>query len=466
MNENELERSLRSWHRATIDPNERAPIELRTSLVAISQVAAPQARFFDRPRFGLLAAALLAALLLGGAIGLGSGLIRLPSLLIVIPSPTETLRETPSAAPRLPTWTGAAFMVSARTWHTATLLADGRVLVAGGQSTGSQDSALSSAEIYDPSTRTWTSTANMSTPRTGHTATRLADGRVLVAGGNSWLPTPGDLVQQGPHAVSLNSAELYDPASATWSTTGSMHAPYSLAAAVLLSDGRVLMVAGGNAELYDAATGTWVVTASMITPRDGEVLALLQDGRVLAAGGFDGTGNNPDEYVTASAEIYDPVTGTWSATGSMTAPRDRAAASLLPDGRVLVSGGWNPYSTPREYPTTAEIFDPATGRWTTTGSISTPRYDFSSTRLANGDVLIAGGIDLSSSPGFGYDVALVSCELYNPAAQTWSDTASMINARAFQTATLLNDGTVLLVGGQSSASAALSSAELFDPGNQ
>jgi N-acetylneuraminic acid mutarotase len=219
-------------------------------------------------------------------------------------------------------------MVTSRSQPTATLLLDGKVLVAGGA--GFSGGSLATAELYDSGTRTWTATGSMTTPRAGHTATLLPDGKVLVAGGYD----AND---------SFASAELYDPRSGTWTATGSMTTGRRYHTATLLPDGMVL-VAGGmgaganldtlaSAELYDPGTGTWTATGRMITPRVYQKATLLPDGAVLVTGGLGGEGG------PTVAELYHPASGTWTATRKMVSPGQGDSATLLPDGKVLVTGG-------------------------------------------------------------------------------------------------------------------------------
>ena len=211
--------------------------------------------------------------------------------------------------------------------HAATRLSDGRVLVAGGfvsTATGS----TTSAEIYDPATASWQTVAPMGTPRWNHTATLLVDGRVLIAGG----------VSTTSYSSALASAELYDPATNTWSPAANMSTPRNWAAAVRLSDGRVLASGGANgsvvslatAEVYDPTTNTWVATGSMAGARAQHTITLLQDGRVLVAGG----GINLSGAATglASAELFAPATGTWTAASPMSQARCGHAATRLLDG--------------------------------------------------------------------------------------------------------------------------------------
>jgi len=332
-------------------------------------------------------------------------------------------------------WLPTDYMNQARYRHTATRLSDGRVLVAAGLGR----SLLSSAELYDPVADTWAQTGNLSQARQFHTATLLPTGQVLVAGGLG-----------GPQR---SSAELYDAAAGTWTPTSSMSQARDSHTATLLSTGMVL-VAGGrgttgtplsSAELYDPAAGTWSPTGSLSQARFSFTATLLSDGRVLVAGGTIGAGR------LSSAELYDPATGAWSQTGDMTEVRSLHTATLLPGGTVLVAGG-NIGGTAAL--AAAELYDPATGSWSQTASMSQKRYFFTATLLPDGRVLAAGGV---GNPAF-----LASAEAYDPATGTWSPTGSLGQARnQQQTVTLLPNGTVLAAGGLGPGFLPLSSSELF-----
>jgi len=343
-------------------------------------------------------------------------------------------------------------MIMPRSAATATLLLNGKVLVTGGSdATG----PLATAELYDPATGRWTATGNMTTPRFSHTATLLPDGMVLVSGGTA-THTLG--MHQPP---SLASAELYDPATGVWTATSSMGTPRTGHTATLLRDGKVLVAGGGglgsaigytlpteaSAELYDPATGSWTATGSMNTSRSGQTATLLSDGRVLVAGGStsiqnaDGTTGGWD---LLSAEVYDPGRGSWSTAGSMTGTAGGLTTVLLPSGKVLHVG------------VPCDLFDPASGSWAATGNMQTPRGGEGVTLLPDGKVLVEGGAG-------GGSVGIASAELYDPAIGTWSATASPGEGSQGATAALLADGRVLVAGGLG-AGGPLVSAELYDPG--
>jgi Galactose oxidase, central domain/Kelch motif len=331
--------------------------------------------------------------------------------------------------------------------HTATVLNDGRVLVAGGA--GPRPGifpypGLAGSELYNPGTGNWTVTGSLNDGRLLHTATLLRDGRVLVTGG--WP----DHTDQGP----LSGAELYNPATGNWTRTIGMHEGRVGHTATLLFDGRVLVVGSlrgdpNSAELYDPAMAHWSFTGSTNTPRFGfHTATLLASGKVLVAAGYDGT-----NHICANAEIYDPATGTWTAIGSLATARQDHTATLLANGKVLVAGGTN---FDNGILASAELYDPATGNWTPTGSLNVARWEHTATLLCNGKVLVAGGVNRESS--------VASAEIYDPATGNWTVTGSLNNARALHSATLLFGGFVLVAGGNSAGGGFLSSAELYNPG--
>jgi hypothetical protein len=262
----------------------------------------------------------------------------------------------------------------------------------------------------------------------------------------------------------LCAALLAQPCAATplqWEFTGSLNTARDYQTATLLSDGRVLVASGStngpetfpdpeltSAELYDQTTGNWTFTGDLNDARVLHTAALLLNGKVLVAGGWPN--HNHTGGALASAELYDPATGKWTLTGSMNVRRVYHTATLLLDGRVLVVGCFTAGST-----NTAELYDPATGNWSFTGSTTIPHYGFhTATLLHNGMVLVAAGYDATG------DVS-ASAELYDPATGTWTPTGSLNVARQAHTATLLANGKVLVAGGANGG--ILASAELYDP---
>ena len=301
-----------------------------------------------------------------------------------------------------------SLMTRVRETHTATLLSDGRVLVAGGDDSG----AAGSAELYEPTTGKWTPAGSLNVARSYHTATLLPNGKVLVASG------------------ATGSAELYDPASGTWSPTGSMTlGARRFHTATLLRNGK-LLVAGGrgtsgalsSVELYDSATGTWRAVGSMPTPHEFHTATLLSDGRVFVTGGYQDVGTT----LTSAVALYDPDTETWTAAATMAPQRSSHTATLLRDGRVLVTGGY-----PIPTSTSAALYDPAGDAWTATGSTGVQFRSHTSTLLPDGSVLVAGSS---------------AARLYDPATGTFVGAGS-VEAVFNHTATLLGNGRVLLAGG-------------------
>jgi N-acetylneuraminic acid mutarotase len=380
-------------------------------------------------------------------------------------------------------------MSIARYDHTASLLTKGpnagKVLVVGGYGSSSSAislNALETVELYDPATDKWSQAAKLligigdtTAGRGDHTSVVLNDGRVLVVGGT-------DL-----NSASLISTEIYDPVYDTWSFSGSQISGRSYNTITLFPNGKV-MVAGGEsdaggttntAEIYDpttpipsvpavldsqgntvtaaipSLTGGWTSVASMAKARNAPTATLLPNGKLLMAGGF-----NDKEFVLKSSELYDPVTDTWSATGNMIDARFQHTALLLTTGpnagKVLVVGGYGVGILPLA---SAELYDPSTGLWSSTGSMSVARTIHSAVMLPNGKVLVMGGLDLLGTQ-------LNSTELYDPVSGIWTTTNNFTYARDNFTVTLLPadtlhpNGSVLATGGYG-ATSVLNSSELY-----
>jgi hypothetical protein len=307
--------------------------------------------------------------------------------------------------------------------HTATLLPDGRVLIAGGMVENGV--FLNSAELYDPAKGTFVAAASMQSRRIGHSATLLPNGKVLIAGGLA-----GRVFEGGPGVVA--TTELFDPATGRFTPGPPMTTPRTGHIAALLSNGKVLVAGGAggdehalaSAEIYDSATNKWTATGSMLTPRASRAAVVLKDGRILVTGGGEGWN---------LAEIYDPTSGLWHTTGNMTTRRVKHAATLLPDGRVLITGGspdnqWHPVRS-------AEIFDPRTNKFTAITDMELARFKIpdATAVLKNGRILIAGGA--------------AEIEVYDNAAGKFFRADSLDEAHFFASTTLLKDGRALITGG-------------------
>ena len=357
-------------------------------------------------------------------------------------------------------WVSTGTLGTRRAFHTATLLADGKVLLAGGVSAAPGDPTLTitaAAELYDPASGTSALTQSMSRPRVAHTATLLPSGKVLIVGGEvgfeNRVPGPG-------------TAEIYDPVAETWIPTGNLMTKHDGHTATLLLDGKVLVAGGAgsnilrSAELFDPATGSWTLTGNLAGARWMHTATLLRDGRVLVA-----MGSNDENYGSGlyGAELYDPVSGTWSAVGDLGEGMGGHTATLLPDGKVLVAGGQARISSGGSASLAkSNVFDPATGSWTSTGNLGTPRDTHSATLLPGGQVLIAGGTNVTSRSSGDYrSDMLASAEIYDSSTGVWNRTADLSAARSGHSATLLQDGKVLIAGGSIGGPLVLASAELY-----
>ena len=276
----------------------------------------------------------------------------------------------------------------ARVSAQSVLLSNGTVLTIGGCiNNDCLGSTTGSAEIYNPANGTWTSTGSMVKSRAEFVAALLPNGKVLVAGGCTAYNANGC-------TAGTAAAEIYNPTTGKWNSTGAMRAARMSTTATLLPNGNVLIAGGqtaandalGSSELYSPAKGSFTLTGKLITPRSGHTATLLANGKVLMAGG-----ENVNGVSIAKAELYDPASGTYSATGNMPATRQEHRAAMLPNGSVLVSGGNRVTPNSTTVLATCAIYNPGNGTWTTASSLKNARVDHTSTVLANGHVLDAGG---------------------------------------------------------------------------
>lgn len=389
------------------------------------------------------------------------------------PTPTNTATFTPT-----PSWISTGSMNFVRNSFASSILDDGSILITGGTSGDLGSNTRASSEIYDPRTGIFSITGSMNTGRFYHSSTLLSDGRVLVAGGG------------GASGV-LASAELYDPSTGTWELTGEMNSPRKFHTATLLPNGKVLVTGGCNgvfcdgiaslnsSEEYDPQTGTWSYTAlPMNSARAFHTATLLQNGKVLVTGGLRSTqitGQPVSDSTTNTAELYDPATRTWSFVASMANDRSNHSATILNDGKVLISGGQHRFYTEvggrnyKMYPIAgAEVFDPSTNTWQSVGDLGSARSEHIDVLLPNGMVLVAGGRQyFDEFVVYWSETTLDSAEIFNPITKMWSPLPSLKSKRTSANGIMLENGNVLVVGGAVYSYPyfnGLNSAELFISG--
>jgi DNA-binding CsgD family transcriptional regulator len=358
------------------------------------------------------------------------------------PSPVAAITPPPDLQPA-GTWEAAASMVDPRWDASATLVDDGSVIVMGGLDTDTGIGCLRSVERYDPASNRWKDEAFMPDGRCSHSATLLDDGRILVAGG--YFERPEDY--RDPLPVTA-AASIYDPETDGWTEVDPMSTARRNHRATLLDNGRVLVVGGlttegdpiATAEIFNPAQGGWSSTGSMSDPRPGMVFAELADGRVLVAGG---QGGQRGTTALATAEVYDPASGTWDPVDDMRDARADASAMLLGNGKVLVFGGIIGNGLEEDDVTaSAELFDASTEEWSATGSRSVASYHALAARLDNGDVLAVGGATL-----VGTSSELAPVERYDVSGGRWVFDGNPGQPRTGAFLVGLDDGTVLLGGG-------------------
>jgi Galactose oxidase, central domain/Kelch motif len=343
----------------------------------------------------------------------------------------------PSIVANAGSLTSSTPMLEPRSGHTATLLPDGRVLIAGGMR-GNQD-FYKSAELYDPATGKFQPTGEMHQRRVGHIAALLRTGKVLVAGG--WVGDGG-----------TDSAELYDSATGQFTPIAKMTGPRGRPIATLLTNGDVLIAGGerrnneslASAEIFHVKTLSFEPTGTMRHARVSHTATLLSDGRVLIAGGYG-------DSVASSAELFDPKTSTFAETGSMGTARCKHTAGLLPDGRVLIAGG----SESRDWDhnlNSAEIYDPHTGKFTAASPMSDSRFKLpdEAVQLPSGKLLVAGGSR--------------QVEVFDPSSGKFMVATGQMNEPwHFMSETKLRDGSVLLAGGYPNGPQATTKTWIYRP---
>jgi N-acetylneuraminic acid mutarotase len=347
-------------------------------------------------------------------------------------------------------WRTVGSMNVTREYAGGILLDNGKVLAVSGHPL--KGKSIETAELYDPRTGKWTLTGSLHRARNGgNGATLLANGQVLLA---------GDHDNSGGHA--LRGTEIYDPETGKWNKTGSLQTGRGVHTTTLLKDGKVLAAGGidwsteqtfATAEVFDPVDGTWHATGSMARKRFAHRAVSLEDGRVFVVGGWE---KYPGQLLS-TAELYDPTTGQWSSTPPMHEARGSLAVARLSNGRVLVVGGVTRRGNSKRdrYLTSALLYDPVQNEWNATGSLAFPRAGTVATVLGDGRVLVTGG----RSEG-GRELA--SAEIYDPATEKWRDAGTMERARRNHRAARLNDGGVLIIGGSTLFGAVyLSSTELF-----
>jgi hypothetical protein len=340
----------------------------------------------------------------------------------------------------------------ARYFFTATVLQNGQVLIVGGIGYGS--AFVPTCELYNPTTGTFSVTGNLNIPRFNHTATLLNNGTVLIAGG---------LVENSGTFTETATAELYNPSTGQFILTGNMGQALSSHTATLLGSGMVLIAGGeglsgypATAELYNPSTltsGSFSNTGNLNTPRESHSATLLNDGTVLIAGGEGYLNGLPLLY--SSAEIYSPTSGVFTtATGSMNVASAGHTATLLNTGQVLIAAGSG--GTYGDTPLArTEIYNPTNQTFMLSGSLTTARQYLTATLLSNGQVLIAGGEGTTETVGTG--------ELYNPNSGTTAIAGNLNVPRGYHSAVALNNGLVLLAAGNDDSGDPTDSAETYDP---
>lgn len=367
------------------------------------------------------------------------------------PSSSASTTPAPTATPAQPAhWVAAGSMSKQRVQFQLLLLHDGRALAIGagynacqGECSGfpPESTSVRYADLFDPATNSWKTASGLNLNRSDYAAVLLPDGRVVVAGGYADAPYE-----------CFSSTKLLDPTAGTWTqAAGLMKLARCDPAYALLPDGRVLLAGGtdihnkvlASAEVFDPTSQKWSAVASMPAVRAGGEAVTLKSGKVLVVGGFGTSG-----ATLKSAVLYDPASGKWSSAGTLSAPPNGPIV-LLPDGGTLVIGEGSYDNIAGKWTSQAsERFDPSTLTWTKVGAMVKSRRSPFVASLADGRVLVAGGAVAQSFNSNGLVTTLTSsAEIFDPATNSWSSTVAMPSVREAGDAVLLQDGSVLLAGG-------------------
>lgn len=357
-------------------------------------------------------------------------LVVVASLLLILWAPFAPAKPGRGATAAF-AWSLLAPMHQGRIEHTATQLRDGRVLVTGGEYIeGTWWHVLDSVEIYDPTSQTWTTAAPLNDSRSGHTATLLANGKVMVVGGQT---------MDGSTKEPLASVEVFTPHSGRWVHIAPLNEARVGHSVTELTDGRVLVVGGvgknglARPEIFDPRTGRWTPAAPLATARRGHTAVRMEDGRVLVAGGLG------DDGVLASVELYDPSSNKWIPAPAMHEARDQHAAALLPDGKVLVTGGYQLFGYAEAELDGCEVYDPVRNEWKAIDALTTARRGHSLTVLQSGQVVVIGGAQQTHT--------VSTPEVLASRGDEWKD-LPQLPERLYGAATLLTaPDSVLVVGG-------------------
>lgn len=354
-----------------------------------------------------------------------------------IATPTPPATPKPSLVYGKGSWATVDPLPQARWGSASVVLRNGRVMVIGGATGSSSYNATASVMIFDSRAGAWTTVTDMLQARAYPMAVELADGSVLVAGGSR-------------NGQPLDTTERYNPDNGTWVASGRLNLPRTQGTLTLLPDGRVLAAGGGieaapgwistaSTEIFDPATNQWSIAAPMSVARAIHTATLLKDGEVLVTGGAT-TYHGSTGSVTARAEIFDPRSGTWRQVAPLPKPLYVQCAALMPDGRVLVAGGW--WSTSNSDPShgNVQIYDPKSDTWTPTGALVTPRAQFNLVALPDGRFLAIDGVD----PAYH---TLASSEIYDPASGAWQTSGKLAVAMMWPAVGALPDGRVFIAGG-------------------